>query len=94
MGIENYRRPDEIKELDETADRINAVIAGVCRDLELMHISINLGEPEHVVERWIDNVYEPLRSMSRSDLAYAIVMLVDKQPRRNASLVFDDLADL
>lgn len=94
MGIENYRRRDEIEELDASAKRVNKVIADVRDNLELMHVAMNFGETEDVVEEWINATYDPLRELSRGDLAYAVVILVDNKARRKASEALDDLVDL
>lgn len=59
--MSEYRTPDEDRAQIENENRINAVLDEAVRNGAMLRAAMLLGEPQPVVEKWVDALWDGLR---------------------------------
>lgn len=103
-----YRTPEEDRALEEQATRIGRVLAEAVTDGASVLVAMTLGEPQGVIELWVDRLYDGLRDglvdglpqiedcpllRPQEDRLAAIVLLLDGRIRTAAERVLCGVDD-
>jgi hypothetical protein len=104
----DYRTPEEERAQDEQAARIRRVLDQATRDGGSLFVAIHLGEPQDVIERWTNRVWDGLRRglsdnhpqredcpmlVPDEDRLAAIVLLLEPRAKTVADQVIAGMTD-
>lgn len=97
-----YRTPDEEQAAIEQSRRVRAVLEQAVHDGASCMAAMDLGEPQDVVELWIDRVWDGLREglvdeptggNCNGDRLAAIVLLLQTRMRAGADMALREVRE-
>lgn len=75
-----YRTPEEHQRQKEQLARVRPALAQAVTDMSFCKAAMALGEPQDVVELWVDRCWNSLRdALDGEDRLAAILLLLDGQ---------------